>query len=278
MEANWAREEQPQDTVWPSDDMMTVVAQGEALLVSSDPSNTVLPEEQPARHLRAVESPESPEEIVPPEVTNPSDQQVTTLATHSLRRQRSLRHMEAEDLLAAAREGDREAFDQLVRDTYADAYTLALRLTGNEEDAADVVQDAYLRAFRGLKKFRGDAQFSTWMYRIVANCAYTSLTKRKRLRHDAIDEEEHVVVDHRPEVDPQLVAEATSLRDRVSVALDDLSPRLRSVVVLRDVYDMPHNDIAEALGTSEAATKVRLHRARRKLHEQLFPLKTDETE
>jgi RNA polymerase sigma-70 factor (ECF subfamily) len=78
------------------------------------------------------------------------------------------------NLVTAARDGDREAFDELVRVTYAESFTLALRLTGNEEDARDVVQEAYIRAFRGLSRFRGDAQFSTWMYRITANCATTS--------------------------------------------------------------------------------------------------------
>src|SRR5882762_785140 len=88
------------------------------------------------------------------------------------------------DLVAAARAGDRAAFDQLVRATYADMYTLAYRLTGNEEDARDVVQDAYLRAYKGLRRFRGDAQFSTWMYRITANCASSLLSKRARDGHD----------------------------------------------------------------------------------------------
>src|SRR3954468_14308524 len=88
------------------------------------------------------------------------------------------------DLVTAAKAGDRSAFDELVRATYADAYTLAYRLTGNEEDARDVVQDAYLRAYKGLKRFRGDAQFSTWLYRITANCASSLLSKRARNRHD----------------------------------------------------------------------------------------------
>src|SRR5256885_5952353 len=93
------------------------------------------------------------------------------------------------DRVAAAKAGDRSAFDDLVRATYADAYTLAYRLTGNEEDASDVVQEAYLRAFKSLKRFRGDAQFSTWLYRIVANCAATLLGKRNKNRHDELDEE-----------------------------------------------------------------------------------------
>jgi RNA polymerase sigma-70 factor, ECF subfamily len=175
-------------------------------------------------------------------------------------------------LVTAAKDGDRAAFEELVRATYADAYTLAYRLTGDEEDARDVVQDAYLRAFRGLRRFRGDAQFSTWLYRIVANCAATALGKRSRARHEDLSDEGSFA-DERPDADPALLAEASSLRDQVGAALEGLPPRLRAVVVLRDVYDLPHEAIAEELGITEAAAKVRLHRARRKLREQLFPMR-----
>ena len=75
------------------------------------------------------------------------------------------------ELISAAQAGDRSAFDELVRQTYVDTYTLAVRLCSDEEDARDVVQDAYLRAWKGIGRFRGDAAFSTWMYRITANCA-----------------------------------------------------------------------------------------------------------
>ena len=168
------------------------------------------------------------------------------------------------ELVAAARDGDRDAFEELVRATYADTYTLAYRLTGDEEDASDVVQEAYLRAFRGLRRFRGDARFTTWLYRITANCAATQMTRRSRHRHEEL-EEDSSVPDQRPEVDPEAAAEGAILRDRISAALADLPPRLRAVVVLRDVYDLPHEAIAAELGISEAAAKVRLHRARRRL-------------
>lgn len=173
------------------------------------------------------------------------------------------------ELVTAAQAGDRRAFEELVRATYADAYTLAFRLCGDEEDARDVVQEAYLRAYRGLRRFRGDAQFTTWLYRIVANCAATSLARRSRTRTEAMDEEAPFA-DEAPDTDPEAMAEATNLRDRVSAALGALPPRLRAVVVLRDVYDLPHDAIAKELGISEAAAKVRLHRARRRLREQLF--------
>ena len=181
-------------------------------------------------------------------------------------------------LVTAAIDGDRAAFDELVKATYADAYTLAYRLTGNEEDARDVVQDAYLRAYKGLKKFRGDASFSTWMYRITANCASSYLVKRNRNRHEDLDDERQHIVDERPEIDPEQRADAAAERQRLNEALEALPPDMRAVVVLRDVYDLPHEAIAAELGITEGAAKVRLHRARTKLRERLFPLRGEQRE
>lgn len=178
-------------------------------------------------------------------------------------------------LVTAAQDGDRRAFDDLVRVTYADTYTLAYRLTGNEEDASDVVQDAYLRAYRGLKRFRGDAAFTTWMYRITANCAATHLSKRRKNRHEELTEDLGGD-DLRPAADPVAHAESGMERDRLQRALLELPPRLRAVVVLRDVYDLPHDAIAAELGISVSAAKVRLHRARRRLREVLYPLPGEE--
>src|SRR5688500_12069653 len=179
---------------------------------------------------------------------------------------------ELADLVAAAKTGDREAFDQLVKATYMEAYTLAFRLTGNEEDARDVVQDAYLRAYKGIRRFRGDAAFSTWLYRITANCASTYLGKRTRARHEELADDAPLV-DERPEIDPGLRADQEEDRQRLSEALESLPADMRAVVVLRDVYDLPHEAIAAELGITEGAAKVRLHRARRKLRERLFPLR-----
>jgi RNA polymerase sigma-70 factor, ECF subfamily len=178
---------------------------------------------------------------------------------------------ELADLVAAARGGDRSAFEQLVRATSAETYTLARRLVGNEEDARDVVQEAYLRAYRSIGTFRGDARFSTWLYRITANCASSYLGRRTRHRHEELPDDENVI-DARGDHDPQASAMASSLHDELVAALDDLPPKLKAVVVLRDVYDLPHEAIAAELGISESAAKVRLHRARRRLRERLFPL------
>lgn len=174
---------------------------------------------------------------------------------------------EMDELVARAKGGDRSAFDELVRRTHADTYTLAYRLCGNEEDAHDVVQDAYLRAFRGLKRFRGDAQFSTWMYRITANCANTLMGKRQRHRHDELPE---TVEDTDHDRDPVAHSDALALRADLEEALSELSPKLRAVVVLRDVYELSHEDVAAELGISQTAAKVRLHRARLQLKDRLF--------
>ena len=179
------------------------------------------------------------------------------------------------ELVQSAKDGDRAAFDELVRLTYAETYTLAYRLTGDEEDARDVVQESYLRAFRGLKRFRGDAQFTTWLYRITSNCASTHLGKRSRHAHEAL-EDDAATDDLRVAVNPEASLEAAALRDRLHTALVGLPPRLRAVVVLRDVYDLPHEAIAAELGISVSAAKVRLHRARRRLREDLFVAPVDE--
>ena len=177
--------------------------------------------------------------------------------------------MDEAELVGAARGGDRQAFDELVRRTFVDTFTLARRLTGNEEDARDVVQDAYLRAWKGIGKFRGDAAFSTWLYRITANAAASHVQRRRRHRAEPFGDG-FEPVDTRAEQLVSQGAESAESLDRIAVALDDLPAKLRSVVVLKDVYGMSHEAIADELGITVAAAKVRLHRARRKLRDVLY--------
>lgn len=176
-----------------------------------------------------------------------------------------------DDVIEEARGGNHRAFEELVRLTYQDTYTLAYRLTGDEEDASDVVQETYLRVHKGLRKFRGDAQFSTWLHRITANCANTFLGRRGRNRTDEL-RDDSVVIELDPAVDPVHRADVGDLRDQLTEALRTLPPKLRAVVVLRDIYDLPHEAIARELDISESAAKVRLHRARKRLRERLYPV------
>jgi RNA polymerase sigma-70 factor, ECF subfamily len=172
-------------------------------------------------------------------------------------------------LVDAARDGERGAFDELVRRTYVDTYTLALRLTGHEEDARDVVQEAYLRAWKGLRRFRGDSQFSTWLYRITANTAFTQVQKRRRQRATSLDEAPEPV-DTRFEASPELVAESGAGLTELAEAVDRLPDGLREVLVLKDVYGLSHEAISEETGISVSAAKVRLHRGRKRLRDLLY--------
>ncbi len=186
-----------------------------------------------------------------------------------------LESADVDELVERAKAGDHLAFEQLVRLTYTDTYTLAYRLVGDEEDARDVVQETYLRAHKGLKRFRGDAQFSTWLHRITANCANTYLGRRGRHSHDLLPDDP-VIADLNPQRDPEQRVGLGDLRDQLSAALLELPPKLRAVVVLRDIYDLPHETIADQLGITESAAKVRLHRARKRLRERLYPLGEEE--
>jgi RNA polymerase sigma-70 factor (ECF subfamily) len=169
-------------------------------------------------------------------------------------------------LLARARAGDRGAFAALVREHERDIYTLAVRLTEDYDQAADVAQEAFIRAWNGLPAFRGDSSFGTWMYRITVNTAWT--WRRRRRRNQTID------LDGLEAVPPELqyrddVDEALVLRNRLRAALNELPSGLRTVVVLRDVYGLSHQEIADQLGISAGAAKVRLHRGHRRLQRHL---------
>ena len=165
-----------------------------------------------------------------------------------------------DNLVTKAKDGDHRAFEELVRETYVDTYTLAFRLTGDPEDARDVVQEVYLRVHKSLRRFRGDSQFKTWLHRITANCASTLLGRRTKHRHDPIPEDV-LIADENPELDPAARADVGVLRNQLTEALRGLPPKLSAVVVLRDIYDFSHEAIAAELGITESAAKVRLHRA-----------------
>lgn len=173
----------------------------------------------------------------------------------------------------AVQSGDNRAFESIVEETSPQVYALCLRLSGNEHDARDIMQDTYLRAFRAIGTFRADSSFSTWIYRIAANCASTHLRKRRHRNERALEfdvESLGDVMAAPADSDPEVANESTEDRRRLIAALERLPFSLRSVVVLGDVYDLSHQEIAMELKISRAAVKVRLHRARKRLHAELF--------
>lgn len=174
--------------------------------------------------------------------------------------------MVTHELLAACRRGDPTAFEEVVRRTYRQVYTQAFRLVGDRQEAEDVAQEAYVKVIRGLAGFRGDAQFETWLYRIVTNTAMTHLRRRRRfgeLLADSGEEAPEYAADVR-------VAEQAVDREALRRALGALPLSLRSVVVMKDVYGLSCREIGDRLGISEGAVKVRLHRGRKRLKQRLF--------
>jgi RNA polymerase sigma-70 factor (ECF subfamily) len=172
------------------------------------------------------------------------------------------------ELLDLARAGDRAAFSDLVRIHQDEVYTLALRLVSDRELAADVSQEAFVRAWRALPNFRGDAKFSTWMHRITVNVAWTQRRKQRKHRADPIDEAFSEPAAET--ISPERAGESAVIQGRLRDALQDLTEPIRAVVVLKDVYGWTHGEIAEHLDITVASAKVRLHRGRRQLREQLW--------
>lgn len=171
-------------------------------------------------------------------------------------------------LLRRARAGDRTAFSDLVRLHQDEVYTLALRLLADRELAADVSQEAFVRAWRAMPQFRGDALFSTWMHRITVNVAWTQ--RRRQLRHRADPIDEAFIEPAAETISPERAAESADVSDRLREALASLSAPVRAVVVLKDVYGWRHGEIADHLGITVTAAKVRLHRGRRALRDRLY--------
>jgi RNA polymerase sigma-70 factor (ECF subfamily) len=172
------------------------------------------------------------------------------------------------ELIARAQRGDRAAFAALVRAHQDEVYTLARRLVGDPHLAADIAQEALVRAWRALPRFRGDSQLSTWLHRITVNTAWTQ--KDRLRRHASTPLEDHYDIPALPGPDdPETAGELMELRSTLRVALDRLPEGQRQVVVMKDVYGWSHGEIAESMGISVTAAKVRLHRARARLAKDL---------
>jgi RNA polymerase sigma-70 factor (ECF subfamily) len=172
-------------------------------------------------------------------------------------------------LVDAARDGDGAAFTELVRLHQHEVFTLAVRLVADRELAADVAQEALVRAWRALPGFRGDAKFSTWLHRITVNTAWS--TRRRWRRHDTEPMDVALETQAADGLAPEDAGIGAGVRGRLIGALNELSPALRSVVVLKDVYGWSHTEIADQLGISVTAAKVRLHRGRKRLRDILAP-------
>ncbi|MGA2992483.1 MAG: sigma-70 family RNA polymerase sigma factor [Candidatus Korobacteraceae bacterium] len=178
-------------------------------------------------------------------------------------------------LVGAARKGDVGAFEQLVRRYDRNVFRIAQHITQNREDAEDVVQDAFLKAYQNLGQFQGQSKFYTWLVRIAVNEALMRLRRRRPERMVSLDEDVKTEEDSMPrEVadwapNPEQLYTQAELKDILSKTIQGLPPGFRTVFVLRDVEGLSTEETAEALNLSIPAVKSRLLRARLQLRERL---------
>jgi RNA polymerase sigma-70 factor (ECF subfamily) len=182
---------------------------------------------------------------------------------------------EAPAILARARQGDNDAFRALVERHSRSAFRLAFRMTGNEQDAEDVVQESFLRAYRHLGRFEARADFGTWLYRIVANNAIELIrvrqSRQNRARMEPIDEVAAMPASKLPA--PDRLAESADIRRRVAEAMDGLSPLERAAFTLRHYEGRTTDEISRTLRLGTSAAKHAVFRAVKKLRIALEPLR-----
>ena len=177
-----------------------------------------------------------------------------------------------EELVAMqqCRRGSRKAFEVFVNKYMKDAYFIALGLVGNREDALELSQEAFIRAYRNIKSVKPDRKFFPWFYQILKNLCVSHLRKRRYRRAGSLD------VEGCPEVEatadcfsPEEVAARNEIKDRVWQAIGQLDEKHREVIILRHFQNMSYDQIAEALFCNKGTVTSRLYYARKKLEELL---------
>jgi len=171
-----------------------------------------------------------------------------------------------EELVDRARNADRRAMDELVKRHHASAFRVALGILRDEDGAADAAQDAFLKAFRGLAGFRGDASFRTWLLTIVANEARGVLRKRGR-RNETVLEAAGPVASGEATAEDSL--ETAQEAERVRLLLEDLPEKQRQAVTLRVFDGLSFKEVGAVIGSSEGAARVNYHHGIRRLREML---------
>jgi RNA polymerase sigma-70 factor (ECF subfamily) len=183
------------------------------------------------------------------------------------------------DLVLAAQRGDREAFRTLFERYHRRAYALAFGVVRHQDDALDVVQDAFIKAHKYLDKFEGNSSFYTWLYRIVMNLAIDHLRKHRRVRPVELDEarldESSVDEGLLPKMlggNPGRALMDKEIRARIDTALGELSENHRSVLVMRELEGLSYEEMAKAMGCSKGTIMSRLFHARKNMQARLIDL------
>ncbi len=173
-------------------------------------------------------------------------------------------------VISAVLDGDVDAYEALVKEYEKNVYNLALRMTGNSEDAADMSQEAFIKAYNSLGAFRGESKFSVWLYRIVSNVCLDFLRSKNRKPTVSLstenDDGEEVELDIADESQsPEYLLDRSLTRDAVRRGLSSLPPEHREILLLREIQGLSYEEIADVLGIEEGTVKSRIFRARKKL-------------
>lgn len=181
--------------------------------------------------------------------------------------------MEEKSEIKRAMAGNEQAFEALVLRYQTPVYNLCLRMTGNPDDAADVAQEAFLKAWRNLSSFQFESAFSTWLYRLTSNACLDFLRAKKRhatVSLTAEDDEAQImdVADPAPTPESTLLAQEESRA--VAAAMAALEPEHRQILTLRVIQDLSYGEIAQILGIKEGTVKSRIARARENLRKKLL--------
>jgi RNA polymerase sigma-70 factor (ECF subfamily) len=174
------------------------------------------------------------------------------------------------ELVLKCQAGDMEAFQELVLRYHQKIFLVIIGLLRNREDALDVAQEVFFRAYRKIKSFQGGSSFHTWLYRIAVNLAIDSQRRQNRTPLDFRDSMDGLFEKQNEVVkDPFSDVQARELREKLVAAISDLTPEHKAVIILRTIEGLSYRDIGEILGCSEGTVMSRLHYARKKLHEKL---------
>ena len=180
-----------------------------------------------------------------------------------------------EDLVLRSQQGDVRAFDQLVQRYHGKIYGLTYNMTSNREDAEDLTQEVFVKAFEALPRFRGNSSFYTWLYRIAVNKTINYRKKRNRRRAMSLDQfDQEIKLD---DVYHELTAKGsplrsislTELQEKLNEVLQNLSEKHRTVVVMHDMQGIPHEEIAKVVKASVGTVRSRLFYARRQMQAEL---------
>lgn len=176
-------------------------------------------------------------------------------------------------LIKEAKSGSVEAFEELIKQCQKKVFNIAYKMTGNYDDANELAQEAFIRAYKSINKFKGDSLFSTWIYRITTNVCLDELRKRKNQKVISLDEDikyndeevKQQIKDESP--GPEKILEKKEINGLIRECIESLPPDYKTVIILRDIEGFSYEEISKIVNCPEGTVKSRINRARKTLRD-----------